>query len=415
MKDAMKDAVREESAEAAQGEEVWPLPRRCPLAPPRGLAERLRTAPVARIRLWDGSSAWVVTRYDDVRAVLSDPRTSVDPRINGYPQVNAGLAAVRHAERSMLNRDDPEHAAVRRRVSGQFTVRKVEALRPVIQRVVDERVDDLLAGPMPADFVHGFALAVPLGIICELLGVPFGDRALFEGWTATMFDPAAGPARSTAASRAMSEYLARLVRAKKEDPRDDLLSSLAAGQPAAGAMTEAELANLARVLLIAGHETTAATIALGTLHLLGHPAQAAELREATDPALVAGAVEELLRITTVVQSGRRRVATADIELGGQLIRKGEGIVVAGDIANRDPAVFADPDTLDIHRGARHHVTFGYGVHQCLGQVLARAELQTVFGTLFRRIPRLALAVPLEELRFKDDMVTYGVHRMPVTW
>jgi cytochrome P450 len=169
------------------------------------------------------------------------------------------------------------------------------------------------------------------------------------------------------------------------------------------------------LLLVAGHETTANMIGLGTLTLLQHPGQLAELRETEDPKLVAGAVEELLRYLNIVHSGRRRVAMEDVEVGGRLIRAGEGVIVTTDSGNRDANAFPDPDVLDIHRQARHHVAFGYGVHQCLGQPLARVELQVVYGTLYRRVPTLRLAVPLEEVRFKHDMLVYGVHELPVSW
>ncbi|MCW2883139.1 MAG: cytochrome, partial [Streptosporangiaceae bacterium] len=169
------------------------------------------------------------------------------------------------------------------------------------------------------------------------------------------------------------------------------------------------------LLLVAGHETTANMIALGTLTMLQHPDQLAELREADDPKLVANAVEELLRYLNITHSGRRRVAIEDVEVGGHLVKAGEGVIAANDSGNRDENVFPDPDGLDIHRQARHHIAFGYGIHQCLGQPLARVELQVVYGTLYRRIPTLRLAVPLEEVNFKHDMLVYGVHELLVSW
>jgi cytochrome P450 len=180
-------------------------------------------------------------------------------------------------------------------------------------------------------------------------------------------------------------------------------------------MSRSQMADMAMLLLVAGHETTANMIALGTLTMLQHPGQLAELRESNDPKLVASAVEELLRYLSIVHTGRRRVAIEDVEVGGQKIRAGEGVIVATEAGNRDAGAFPDPDVLDIHRQAHHHVAFGYGVHQCLGQPLARVELQVVYGTLYRRVPTLRLAVPLEEIRFKHDMFVYGVHELPVSW
>jgi cytochrome P450 len=194
-----------------------------------------------------------------------------------------------------------------------------------------------------------------------------------------------------------------------------MIGRLVTDQLAAGELTRDEVAAMASLMLVAGHETTANMIGLGTLALLEHPEQLAELRDTEDPKLVANAVEELLRYLTIVHSGRRRVATEDVEVAGQLVRAGEGVILANDVGNRDEVQFPEPDTLDIHRQARHHVAFGFGVHQCLGQPLARMELQVVYGTLYRRIPTLALAIPFEDVQFKHDMAVYGVHSLPVTW
>ncbi|MET8862978.1 cytochrome P450 [Nonomuraea sp. NPDC004580] len=201
---------------------------------------------------------------------------------------------------------------------------------------------------------------------------------------------------------------------KLADPADDLLSKVAA-RVRDGELTRQEAAQMGVLLLIAGHETTANMIALGTLALLQNPAQLALLRDSDDPKLVAGAAEELLRYLNITHSGRRRVALEDVEIAGQVIRAGEGIIMPNDIGNRDPDVFPDPDRLDVRRDARRHVAFGFGVHQCLGQPLARVELQVVYGTLYRRIPTLAAAVPIEEIPFKHDGQVYGVYELPVTW
>jgi cytochrome P450 len=235
--------------------------------------------------------------------------------------------------------DDPEHARLRRMVMAPFTVRRVETMRPAVQKIVDDRIDALLAGPTPVDLVSAFALPVPSLVICALVG-----------------------------------YLDGLVGAKLANPSDDLLSGLAE-RIRAGELTRPEAAQMAMLLLIAGHETTANMIALGTLALLDNPDQLALLRDAADPALVAGAVEELLRYLNITHTGRRRTALADIEYAGRTIRAGEGVILPNDVANRDPDAFAgDPDRLDLRRDSRRHIAFGYGVHQCLGQPLARLEL-----------------------------------------
>ncbi|MDX6658651.1 MAG: hypothetical protein QOH62_3444, partial [Solirubrobacteraceae bacterium] len=221
--------------------------------------------------------------------------------------------------------------------------------------------------------------------------------------------------RAIAAQDELTEYLEGVVAEKLAEPADDLLSKLAGEHVATGELSRRDAALMAVLLLIAGHETTANMIALGTLALLEHPEQLVALRDTDDAALIAGAVEELLRYLTIVHSGRRRVALQDIEIDGQTIRAGEGIVLAGEAANRDEGAFSDADRLDVHRDARGHLAFGFGVHACLGQPLARVELQVVYGTLYRRIPSLRLAVPLEQVPFKHDSIVYGVYELPVTF
>ena len=387
----------------------------CPFDPPPEHRRLQAEARISRVRLWDGSTPWLVGRYDDLRTLLADPRVSADVRQPNYPHQSAGTKARRTDEIPFISMDDPEHARLRRMVTGAFAVKRVEAMRPAIQRIVDRLIDDLLAGPKPADLVAEFALPVPSLVICELLGVPYADHDFFQRNSRLLINRNSTPEQGRRAQADLVAYLEELVGRKLAEPADDLLSKLAAEQVATGAMTRHELAVMGQLLLVAGHETTANMIALGTVALLEHPDQLAELRSAEDPKLIAGAVEELLRYLTIVHSGRRRVALADIEIDGQVIRAGEGIVLASDVANRQAEVFADPDRLDIHRDARRHVAFGFGVHQCLGQPLARVELQVVYGTLYRRIPTLALASDVTELSFKHDGLVYGVYELPVTW
>ena len=394
----------------------FPLARgRCPFDPPPELGRIQREEPVTRVRLWDGSTPWLVTRYDDVRQVLADPRISADSDHPGYPAQSAGMRARRRRAKAFISMDDPEHAEQRRLLQPSFMVKKMQALRPRIQAIVDDLIDEMLAGPKPADLVAAFALPLPSLVICELLGVPYADRAFFHRVSRVLVSRDTTPDDALAATEELLAYLGDLVDQKNADPGEDLISRLAVGQLRTGAMTREQIASMGQLLLVAGHETTANMIALGTVALLQHPEQLAELRDAEDPQLIVNAVEELLRYLTITHSGRRRVAREDVEVGGRLIRAGEGVIAAGDIANRDATAFPAPDDLDLHRKARHHVAFGYGVHQCLGQPLARVELQVVYGTLYRRVPTLALARPIEELRFKHDMAVYGVHELPVTW
>ncbi|MGP4014522.1 cytochrome P450 [Saccharopolyspora sp. 5N708] len=384
----------------------------CPFDPPPTLQAQQEEGPLAKVRLWDGSTPWLVTRYADQRALLSDPRVSADITRPGYPSP----APIRPDASSIgfILMDDPEHARLRRMVTAPFTIKRVEALRLAVQKIADDLIDAVLAGPKPVDLVEAFALPLPSLVICELLGVPYSDHDFFQDNSKIVIRRDALPEQRSAAFGRLTGYLDDLMGEKLSNPGDDLLSGLAE-RVKAGELSREEAAGMGVLLLIAGHETTANMIALGTLALLEHPDQLAVLRETDDPKLVAGAVEELLRYLHITHNGRRRVALEDIEIAGEVIRAGEGMILANDIGNRDPEVFADPNRLDIQRDARRHVAFGFGVHQCLGQPLARVELQVVYGTLYRRIPTLRLAADLAQIPFKHDGSVYGVYELPVTW
>ncbi|WP_335975416.1 cytochrome P450 [Streptomyces sp. CA2R106] len=408
-----------ETSTAAPSEHLaYPAPRAsgCPFDPPPSLlALQEEDAPLARARIWDGTSPWIVTRYDQLRALLGDPRLSSDTTHDGFPFRNAAGQVSDRVRRTFITMDDPEHARLRRMVTGPFAIRNVEALRPSVQAIVDDLIDRLLAGPKPADLVEAFATPVPSLVICELLGVPYTDHDFFQRNTRVVVRRTSTPDEVVAAQTALIDYLDDLLGDKLTRPGDDLLSKLAGQRVDTGQMTRREAAQMGVLLLSAGHETTANMIALGTVALLRHPEQLALLRGTDDPKVVAGAVEELLRYLTITHSGRRRVALEDIELDGQVIRAGEGVILAGDVANRDPRAFPDPHRLDLTRDARHHVAFGFGVHQCLGQPLARVELQVVYSTLYSRIPTLRLAVDPDQLEYKHDGLVYGVYELPVTW
>ncbi|POX37470.1 cytochrome P450 [Streptomyces sp. Ru73] len=404
--------------DAPAGMPEHPMPRAagCPFDPPPALHALQAEAPVSRVRIWDGSSPWLITRHDHLRTLLGDPRVSADPAHPGYPHRNAGMKVSDQTRQTFLTMDDPEHARLRRMVTAPFAIKKMEALRPSIQRIVDDLIDELLAGPKPVDLVEAFALPVPSLVICELLGVPYEKHDFFQRNTKVIVRRTSTSEEVLAARAALTDYMDDLLSAKLAEPTDDLLSVLATERVATAEMTQRQAAEMGVLLLGAGHETTANMIALGTLALLQNPGQLALLRDAEDPELVAGAVEELLRYLNITHSGRRRVALEDIEVGGEVIRAGDGIIFANDIANRDPAAFTgDPDRLDLTRDARRHVAFGYGVHQCLGQPLARVELQVVYSTLYSRIPTLALATDIDQVKFKHDGIVYGVYELPVTW
>jgi cytochrome P450 len=388
---------------------------RCPLAPAPKVREVRASAPLSRVRIWNGSTPWLITRHADQRALLTDERVSDDDRIPGFPYVNAHRAAIApHTPRLITNTDAPEHTRLRRMVNAPFLVKRIEAMRPTVQRIVDGLIDDMLAGPNPADLLTAFALAVPSLVIAELLGVPYKDHEFFQENSNKVLDGALTAEQARQASMALAGYLAELLKAKMASPGKDVLSEMGE-RVTNGEMTFEEAVSMGVAMLIAGHETTATMISLGTLALLQHPEQLAELRESGDPKFIANAAEELLRYLTIVQTGVRRVAKADIEFDGQLIREGEGMLFELHAANWDEEAFPGADKLDLHRPARTHQAFGYGPHQCLGQSLARLELQVVYGTLYRRIPTLRLAAPIEQLAFDHTGTTYGVRCLPVTW
>jgi cytochrome P450 len=384
----------------------------CPFDPPPALQAKQKEGPLTKVRLWDGSTPWLVTRYADQRALLADPRVSADASQPGYPSPTAITGS--GSPISFIMMDDPEHARLRRMVTAPFTIKRVEAMRPAVQKIVDDLIDDLLAGPKPVDLVEAFALPVPSLVICELLGVPYADHDFFQDNSKTIINRDADPEQRAAALGRLAGYLDTLLGEKLANPGDDLLSGLTE-RVKTGELSQRDAAGIGVLLLIAGHETTANMIALGTLALLEHPDQLALLRETADQKLVTSAVEELLRYLHITHNGRRRAVLADIEIAGQVIRAGEGLIMPNDIGNRDPDAFTDPDRLDLQRDARHHVAFGFGIHQCLGQPLARMELQVVYSTLYKRIPTLRLAADLDQIPFKHDGSVYGVYELPVTW
>ncbi len=392
----------------------FPMARagKCPFDPPPQLSE---VEPISRVEIWNGDTPWLVTSYNDQRKILADNRFSANTLNPGYPHQTASIAARRTKFRSFIAMDDPQHAQHRKMLTSNFMIKRVEALRPQVQQMVDGLIDDLLAGPKPADLVTAFALPVPSLVICQLLGVPYEDHDFFQACGKRIIKRDNSVEDALIANEELRSYLIELVETKKQSPTDDMIGRLVTEQLPAGELTESEIADMSLLMLLAGHETTANMIALGTLALLRHPDQLAILRDSPDQATLASAVEELLRYLNITHTGRRRALTADIEVDGVTLRAGEGIVLANDIGNRDPEVFDDPDRLDLRRDARRHVAFGFGVHQCLGQPLARMELQVVYGTLYRRIPTLRLAADFEQIPFKHDGFVYGVYELPVAW
>jgi cytochrome P450 monooxygenase len=379
---------------------VVDFPRRAPgqVTPPDGYAD-LRARPgLCRTVLPGGTPVWLVARHEDVRAALTDPRLSSDPAKPGFPATGGAPEALPGWFVAM---DAPEHTRYRKLLIPEFTVRKVRELRPGIQQVVDERIDAVLAAGNSADLVSAFCLVLPSLVICQLLGVPYEDHEHFESRTRVLVSLASTARQREVALGEINTYLTGLIAAKRERPGADLISRLIDG----GALDDAELLGVAMLLLVAGHETTANMLSLGVVQLLENPQWIGH----------EGVVEELLRFFSISDVVSLRVATEDLEISGQLIRRGEGVAPLGLAAGHDGTVFEDAGEFCPARSARHHVAFGYGIHQCIGQHLARLEMEVALTTLFERVPRLRLAVPVDELEFKHDGVLFGLYELPVRW
>ncbi|MZE73820.1 cytochrome P450 [Streptomyces sp. SID5789] len=390
---------------------AFPQDRTCPYHPPAAYDPLRATRPLARVTLFDGRPVWLVSGHTTARRLLADQRLSTDRTRDGFPATSARLTAVRGRSPALLGVDDPEHRAQRKMVIPEFTLKRAAAMRPRIQEIVDERLDAMIAQGPPADLVPAFALPVPSMVICALLGVPYADHDFFEEQSRRLLR-GPRPEDTLEARDRLESYLGELVDRKRADPGEGLLDDRVRQQLSEGTLDRDQLIAFAVILLVAGHETTANMISLGTFTLLRNPGRLAELR--ADPGLLPGAVEELMRVLSIAD-GLLRTAVEDIEVEGQTIRAGDGVVFATSVINRDETVYPEPDTLDWHRPARHHVAFGFGIHQCLGQNLARAELEIALRSLFERLPELRLAAPAEEIPFKAGDTIQGMLELPVTW
>lgn len=397
----------------------FPTPRdgKCPFAPPPELREMAGgDKPVQRIRTWDDTTPWLVTGHAAQREIMSDPRLSANIGTPGYPHTTEAMKEhARDFPISINNADGAEHVRFRRTLTSSFTRGRMEKMRQHIQHITDTQLDKMLAGPKPADLNEALSLPLPSKMICILLGVPYEDHDFFQAHAGVTTARYKTGAESMANTAVLLSYIADLISKKMEDPAEDVLSDLGE-RIKAGTLTMEEAAPLGHILLVAGHDTSANMITLGTALLLENPDQLELLKQnADEPKFVANAVEELLRYLTIPHLLARRVAVEDIEVGGQTIKAGEGLITSLPAANWDPEAFPEPERFDLTRKAAHHHSFGWGPHQCVGQQLARIELEVVFSTLFKRVPTLAMAADLSELRFKEDSQAYGIYELPVTW
>lgn len=388
----------------------WPMARSCPYSPPDAYAE-LRQGPPVKVRIRTGE-AWLVTRYEDLRQVLMDERFSSDDTLPGFP-VRIQLPPAPRVM-SFTRMDGAEHNRLRRMIMPEFTARATRRLRPEVESLVGRLLDELAAGPRPADLVTRLSLRLPSLVIARMLGVPEADELDFAELSQEVLSQDASPQEIYAAFVRMTEYLDRLIAAKRAEPADDLLSRLATRYMATGELSHEDCVAMARLLLVAGHETTAHQLSLGVVSLLRHPGQLADLRR--DPSLYGQAVEELLRYWSITQDNQVRVAVAEAEVGGARIAPGDGVILAYPSANHDETVFADGARFDIHRkDVSRHIAFGHGRHLCPGAPLGRMELEVCLRALFDRFPALRLADVPEPVVFRQNTINYGLTALHVTW
>jgi len=372
--------------------------------------ERFRgPSPLLRV----AETIWFALGHADVTTLLRHPRMSTDEQ--QHAATEAGNALDPNRTRSLLFMDPPDHTRLRNLVARAFTPRRIEDLRAATEAITAELLDAMPADGTPVDLIQAFAYPLPVRVICRLLGIPEADEAVFTGWSrgiARSLDPSVlrSPAVDATIDQARSElraYLGALLEFRRKSPGDDLLSGLAAVEADGDRISSGEVLSLAVLLLVAGHETTVNLLGNGVLALLRAPDQLALLRRSPD--LVGPAVDELLRFDGPVQI-TQRIATEDMEVVGCQVRRGDEILLVLGAANRDAAVFAEPDRLDVTRDARRHVGFGGGIHHCLGAVLARMETQIALAALLDRFGRIELAgVPVRRPTF----TLRGLESLPV--
>jgi cytochrome P450 len=388
-------------------------PRTCPLDPPELLAELRDREPVSKVRLWDGRPAWLITRYDDAHAVLRDRRISSDSTHPGFPSMSPGRP-VPITRRSFSRMDNPEHAHLRQMVAHEFSAVRVRQLRPEIQRFVDQQVDHVLALGPPADLVTEFARPISTTVLSRLIGLPDETIPFFLEHAETVVSRSKVSNQTSNAEGVMQGLLDELVREQERDPGDSLLGRLVVNERRRGRLSHEDLVRIIHLLIVAGYENPANMMGVGLLSMLMYPAWFDAI--GSQPERLADRVEELLRYHSIAShDGAPRVAAADLVVGDVTIRAGEGVIVSLAAANRDEAVFPKAAELDLGRDAHRHLAFGQGPHMCPGRWLARAQIEISLSTVAARIPTLRLAVPVEQIPFREDMHSYGIYALPVRW
>ncbi|KAJ0422846.1 cytochrome P450 55A2 [Aspergillus carlsbadensis] len=385
--------------------------------PPAEFAELRASCPFSRVKLWDGSEPWLVVKHEDVCKVLTDERLSKQRQRDGYPEMSAGGKAAAKNRPTFVDMDAPDHMRQRNMVAKFFTQEHINSLKPLINETINSVLEKMIAqgGDKPIDLVEHFSLPIPSLVIYHILGIPIEDIEYLTKTNAVRSNGSSTAAAAQDANRDLLKYLDELVDKRATDLKDDLISSLISEQLNKGHIERLDVVQIAFLLLVAGNATMVNMINLGVVTLLQYPDQLADLK--ANPGLAPAFVEELCRYYTASALATRRVAKVDVVIGGQSIKAGEGIIASNQSANRDAAVFPDPDTFNLHRktDSEKNLAYGYGDHRCVAEALARAQLEAVFAVLFQRLPNLKLGISHEEIEWSAPHKDVGIVEVPVTW
>ncbi|SEG88110.1 Cytochrome P450 [Nonomuraea solani] len=394
----------------------YPIPSEAALEPPKEWAELRGTCPVAHVRLPSGDQATLLTRYEDVKEVLADPRFTRQLNAPDAARLSAEGGGVFSSEFAAIIPDSgEEHLHWRRLVGKWFTAKRMAALRPRMAQIAEDLLDEMIERGAPGDLKASLGFPLPVYVICDMLGVPAEDRDRFSYWSDTLLNLTRYSKSDIDTAQAeFFQYMSEHVAAKREQPGDDLLSELiAVGGPEDGGLSDIQILVTGMALLVAGHETTANMIGKMVGMLLADRGQWEKLL--ADPKLVRTAVEETLRLDANSGFGLPRYLPEETEVSGTHLPKGTTVVCSMASANRDESVFEDADQMDLSRSPNTHLSFGAGAHSCLGQALARTELQVVLEVLLRKLPTLELAVPVAELERVEGLAVGGLATVPVRW